>query len=178
MHTGHLQVPRSQFSWRYDSRSKHCGSRRQIGKISTVWRHLTLVLDPQEECPAVSTAPVQQPSPTISLSLKPLWTLYSIQVSLPLSLTEARSSEASGSPFSTVQGPRMNLIKFSSLDQIKRSHRLSTPTHSEGSLSGTQLSGWSHAVEDSIPGPCDPCTPVLGHIPWASPLCWPGLSPS
>lgn len=100
-----------------------------------------MALDPQEACPAVSTAPVQRPSPTISLSLKPLWTLHPIQFSLPLSLTEARSSVAFGSPFSTAQGTRTNLIKFSSLYQIKRSHRLSTPTHSEGSLSATQLSG-------------------------------------
>lgn len=47
-----------------------------------------MALDPQEECPDVSTAPVQRPSPTISLSLKLLWTLHIIQISLPLSLTE------------------------------------------------------------------------------------------
>jgi hypothetical protein len=29
LHTGHLQVPLSQFSCRYDSRSKHCRSQRQ-----------------------------------------------------------------------------------------------------------------------------------------------------
>lgn len=27
LHTGHLQVPLSQFSCRYDSKSKHCGGR-------------------------------------------------------------------------------------------------------------------------------------------------------
>lgn len=68
-----------------------------------------------------------------SLSLKPPWTPHPIQFSLPLTLTEARDSVASGSLFSEAAGgPRVKLIKFISLYQIQQSHYLSTLTHSEG----------------------------------------------